>query len=81
VAVLEVLSQKRDRWVTSSVIAEAAGVSGRTARNHLLRLAKRGVVEWVEPFGGNRYRLRESLPIEAAEYVADVRKIGEILKV
>jgi DNA-binding IclR family transcriptional regulator len=80
VAILRALSQKRERWSTSSVIAEDAGISPRTTRSHLLRLARRGVVEWVEPFGGNRYRLREDLSAEAAEYVAEVHRIGEVLE-
>lgn len=79
VAVVRVLEQKRGRWCTSAVIAEASGVKPRTVRAHLRRLAERGVVDWVEPFGGNRYRLSEELSSEGEAYLAQVGLAGEAL--
>jgi DNA-binding IclR family transcriptional regulator len=44
-------------WLTNAEVAAAAGVAGRTARLHTLRLARLGVIDQAEVFPAHRFRL------------------------
>lgn len=56
-------------WMTNSEVAAAAGVAGRTARAHTLRLVGLGVLDLAEVFPAHRYRLSEKAPRRNAAYV------------
>ena len=58
---LAVFVHLRDRkgWHTSKHIAEQTKISDRTARAHLLRLVRLGIVDQAEVFPAHRYRLSD----------------------
>jgi hypothetical protein len=75
--VYRLLQARRGRWLTTEQIAEGAEVAGRTARHHALRLARLGVADRWEVFGGYRYRLAG----DPADYVAQLEAAGLVLGV
>lgn len=59
VRVLAVFQAKPAEWFGTAAVAVAAGVGGRTARDHTARLAGAGVLERSPRFhnAGHRYKL------------------------
>ena len=52
--------RSQDRWMTAKEIAERGEISERTARKHARSLARLGIFERMEVFGGYRYHLSAS---------------------
>jgi predicted ArsR family transcriptional regulator len=46
-------------WLSTSELAEQAGVSPRTARAHVTKLVGQGIAERAEVFPGYRYRIAQ----------------------
>lgn len=46
-------------WTTSKDLAAATGVAERTARAHMLKLARLNIADLAEVFPAHRYRLAE----------------------
>lgn len=69
-----------DRWVTSRQVAETSGVAPRTARAHLLKLVRLGVVDQAEVFPAHRYRLSEFAAKRNRGYTDRLDRAAEALE-
>ena len=76
-AVVKVLAEAGDEWVTSNDISARAGVAPRTARAHALNLVNLGIVDRAEVFPANRYRLAPGA--SACDYFAQLIAAAEVL--
>ena len=65
-------------WLTSKEVAERAGVAGRTARAHLLKLVHLGIVDQAEVFPAHRYRLSEMADKRNKAYVQRLHAAMEV---
>jgi DNA-binding IclR family transcriptional regulator len=65
-------------WLTNREIAEAAGVAGRTARAHSLRLVRLGILDLAEVFPAHRYRLSEKAAKRNTAYFQRLRQACEV---
>jgi DNA-binding IclR family transcriptional regulator len=65
-------------WLTNREIAQAAGVAGRTARAHSLRLVRLGILDLAEVFPAHRYRLSEKAAKRNAAYFQRLRQACEV---
>jgi predicted ArsR family transcriptional regulator len=68
VKVFAALNRREGRWATSKEIAGEAGVAGRTARAHLLKLVRLGIADQAEVFPAHRYRRAEKAAKRNAGY-------------
>jgi len=67
------------RWFSSAEMATAAGVAGRTARAHALKLVKLGIVDQAEVFPAHRYRLSTKAAKRNRGYVDRLAAAAEVL--
>lgn len=65
-------------WLSSSDIADRAGVARRTGRHHLARMTDLGIAERQELHDGYRYRL---MPHPPAAEVERLTRAAEALEV
>lgn len=65
-------------WITSRDAAKASGISERTARAHLLKLAKMGLVDQAEVFPAHRYRLAAKADKRNGGYVRRLESACEV---
>lgn len=79
VAVVEVLRTGRQQWLSSLEVHRRVPtpVAHRTVRDVLHRLAKAGVVQYMEVFPGRRYQLAKTSAAE--EYLKRVGVAEEVL--
>lgn len=49
--------KKANNWKTSKELATLAKISDRTARAHLLRFSRIGILDCAEVYPGHRYKL------------------------
>jgi predicted ArsR family transcriptional regulator len=74
-------STSRTEWKTSRDIAQESQVSGRTARKHLLKLQKLGLLDVAEVFPGHRYRRSLLADKRNASYLQRLTHVAEIFGV
>jgi DNA-binding IclR family transcriptional regulator len=65
-------------WLTSLALAGAADIAPRTARAHVLKLVRLGLVDQAELFPGHRYRLSEMAGKRNAAYVQRLEQAAEV---
>ena len=68
------------RWVTAKETAKNASVAPRTARFHLLKLSRLGLLDSAEVYPGHRYRLSDKAPKRNPAYFARIIKAAEIFR-
>jgi DNA-binding transcriptional ArsR family regulator len=66
-------------WWTNEELADATGISPRTARAHTKALTDMGIVEAAAVFPGYRYRLSPNAERDNKNYVARMTEAAEIL--
>jgi len=66
----QALEKRGAAWSTAKELAKDAGIAERTARAHLLKLAKLNLMDVVEVFPAHRYRLAEKAEKRNAGYLA-----------
>ena len=71
--------QDGKHWWTNEELADATGISVRTARHHTKTLADMGIVETAAVFPGYRYRLSPIAEMQNRDYVARLTTAAEIL--
>ncbi len=70
--------QKRGAiWATSKELANDSGIAERTARAHLLKLARLNVVDIAEVFPGHRYRISDKADKRNAGYITRLERASE----
>lgn len=52
-------SMECGKWLTAREVSESSNVAGRTARAHLLKMVRLGLLDCAEVFPGHRYRLAD----------------------
>lgn len=57
--VYSVLKSAKEQWMTAKDAAQKARVAPRTARAHVSKLTKLGLLDVAEVFPGHRYRLSD----------------------
>lgn len=67
-----------DGWVTSQGVADAANVKPRTARSHLIRLVRLGIVDQAEVFPGHRYRMSSLAEKRNKAFMQRMAKAAEV---
>lgn len=65
-------------WVTSAEVATRARVSPRTARHHLLRLVRLGILDQAEVFPRHRYRVSQLAGKRNKAFVQRLEKAQEV---
>lgn len=68
-----------DKWLSSKDVAEASGVAARTARAHLLKLVRLGLIDQAEVFPGHRYRLSGHAMQRNRGYTDRLARAAEVL--
>ena len=63
-------------WLSTTELAEQAGVSARTARAHVTKLVGEGIVERAEVFPGYRYRIAQRA---TGDYLGQLRNAATAL--
>jgi hypothetical protein len=66
-----------DAWITNKELADTAGVAGRTARAHTLKLVRLGILDEAAVFPGHRYRLSGRVDKRNAGYLLRLRSAAE----
>ncbi len=74
-------SMSLEQWLTSKEVAKSSGVADRTARHHLLRLVKLGVLDQAEVFPAHRYRLSKFADKRNASYKIRLDQAAEVFGV
>ena len=69
--------EKTNGWFVSKDLMDARNLAPTTARRHLRRFVKVGVLERRDAFGGPRFRWITPLDVRAQEYVNRLRAIAE----
>jgi DNA-binding IclR family transcriptional regulator len=72
--------QQHNDWLTSQQVAQGAGVAGRTARQHLLRLVRLGLLDQAEVFPGHRYRLSSKADKRNVAYLKRLETACEVFR-
>lgn len=80
VRVFQFLSGRTD-WITAADVAAGSKVASRTARAHLSKFVKAGVVDQAEVFPGHRYRLSPLAEKRNKSLIQRLRKAIEIFGV
>lgn len=73
-----IAAQQAKGWTTAKEIADVAKVAGRTARLHLLKLSRLGLLDVAEVFPGHRYRVSEKADKRNAGYHQRITKAAEV---
>jgi DNA-binding IclR family transcriptional regulator len=81
VSVYRALEAAGTSWISSREIAERAAVAPRTARAHVLKLVRLGIVDQAEVFPGHRYRLAEHADKRNRGYFDRLMRAAEVLGV
>ena len=68
----------RSGWIDNKTIAKEAGISGRTARAHTLKLSKLGIFDCAEVFPGHRYRVATKAEKRNAGYLQRIARAKEV---
>lgn len=70
---------KNGGWMSSNDVASMANVASRTARQHLLKLTRLGLLDQAEVFPGHRYRLSRLAKQRNHSYYGRLVQACEIL--
>ena len=65
-------------WVTSKDVAQGAHIAERTARHHLLKLVRLGIVDQAEVFPAHRYHLSRLAEKRNKSFVQRLEQAKEI---
>ena len=66
------------QWITAKDIAEGAGIAHRTARAHVLRLVRLGIVDQAEVFPAHRYKLSKLATKRNKAFVQRLEQAREV---
>lgn len=66
------------QWITSKEVANLSGVADRTARSHLLKLVKLGLIDQAEVFPAHRYRVSDFAGKRNLAYLQRIEKAAEV---
>lgn len=66
------------KWMTAKEVATIAVVDGATARGHLRRLVKQGLLDQAEVFPGHRYRMSS---VAEKRNLAFVRRLEQAVEI
>lgn len=72
------LRKKARQWISSKEAAESSGISPRTARAHLLKFVKLGIVDVAETFPGHRYKMSEKADKRNQAYLMRLKGTAEV---
>lgn len=65
-------------WCTAIQAAEASKIASRTARAHLLKFVKAGIVDQIEAFPGHRYQFSPLAEKRNKTLVARLKQAVEV---
>ena len=78
IKVYAALSSDPTAWLSSAQVAERTGIAPRTARHHLLKLSRLGVVDCAEVFPGHKYQVAKKASKRNSGYVQRLEKAREV---
>lgn len=79
VLVIKELCNQYGSWITAKELADKTGIAPRTARAHVNKLVKLGLVEMAEVFPGHRYQLSEFASKRNRGYFDRIKRAAEVL--
>jgi hypothetical protein len=80
IRVFAAVSSAQD-WVTSKQVASQAAVAGRTARLHLLKLTRLGLLDGAAVFPCHRYKAAEKADKRNFAYLQRITQAAEVFGV